>query len=192
MNPGSEAEENVLPYSRSRFLNPLVLFRGKDGANQVKWFNYRDGYATNGNPKYPVILRPFVYKGGDGTGTRGDKEYDISVENSQITDFFNFPAELGYWACTYWTVQFGTGVTDRDLQFNSYLNFFNLDGSGKYTPAQWIAEANCPTPKGFDWPNREGVCAYTHSADGRQGAIEIRFNENITPPDDDTKGFEFY
>lgn len=192
VNPGSEAEENVLPYSRSRFLNPLVLFRGKDGANQVKWFNYRDGYATNGNPKYPVILRPFVYKGGDGTGTRGDKEYDISVENSQITDFFNFPAELGYWACTYWTVQFGTGVTDRDLQFNSYLNFFNLDGSGKYTPAQWIAEANCPTPKGFDWPNREGVCAYTHSADGRQGAIEIRFNENITPPDDDTKGFEFY
>lgn len=33
VNPGSKIEENVLPYSRSRFLNPLVLFRGKDGNN---------------------------------------------------------------------------------------------------------------------------------------------------------------
>lgn len=192
VNPASEYEKNVLPYSRSRFLNPLVLFRGEDSVGDVHWFNYREGYATKGSPKFPVILRPFIYKGGDGTGTRGDKEYDISVENSQITDFFDFPPELGYWAETYWSVQFGSGVTDANLRFNSYLRFHKLTDGSEYLPTDWTTEAGCPVPKGFDWAGRQGTCAYTHSADGRNGAIEIRFNETIAPPDDGSKGFEFY
>lgn len=194
VNPKSEYEKNVQPYSRSRFLNPLVLMRTNIAApgekENIRWMNYKE--AGTASPKFPVILRPFVYKGGDGTGTRGDKEYDISVENTQITDFFDFPPELGYWAETYWSVQFGSGVTDAALRFNSYLRFYKMDGSGEYTPANWTSEAGCPVPKGFDWTGREGTCAYTHSADKNKGAIEIRFNEKIQPPDDASKGFEFY
>lgn len=200
VGPKNVLEQNVLPYSRSRFLNPLVLFVAKDTTGQSRWLNYRgrQGQVYIRDPKappvYPVYLRPFVYKGGDGTGARGAQKdgYDISVENKQIADFFDFPPELGYWAETYWSVQFGSGTTDPELKFNSYLKFFKIGTNAPYSLADWTAEAGAPIPKGADWANREGVVAYTHSADANKGAIEVRFNENIVPPSDARHGYEFF
>lgn len=177
-----------------------MLFVAKDTTGQSRWLNYRgrQGQVYIRDPKappvYPVYLRPFVYKGGDGTGARGAQKdgYDISVENKQIADFFDFPPELGYWAETYWSVQFGSGTTDPELKFNSYLKFFKIGTNAPYSLADWTAEAGAPIPKGADWANREGVVAYTHSADANKGAIEVRFNENIVPPSDARHGYEFF
>lgn len=169
------APENVKYGERLNFLAPLVL---EDKGN--RWEELKVG----AKPRHELVVRPFVYKGGDGTGARPDFKdgtpYDITRENTQMTDFYDFDPSLGYWAETYWDVRFPAGTDDCNVRYNSYLRLIKPGDDAPYTAADWEREANCPSPKGLaQYP---GVCAYTHSHDGFNGAIKVRWNPDLILP----------
>lgn len=205
--PKSLAEASAWAYDRSQYLHPLFIDQEMmevSGTIKYKWTEHKvQGTDT---VEYPLYIRPIVFRGGEGTGCRGEN-YDISVENDdQIHDFFDFPPHLGYWAQTLWDVRFQSGTSSEKLRYNSYLRLYPIGSNAPFSHQDWDSPRNLdyPKPRGFDWADRTGyenyagVCAITDSDDGHYGAIrvglnpELNYNSELPPPIDEQYSFEHF
>lgn len=135
--------------------------------------------------KHPVYIRPFIQKGGEGTGARVEGT-DIAKENSLFTEFYQFSPQQGYWAEYFWDVRI-KGTTEDKYRYKSYVKLCEPDTHNPYqyikskdywgtAPRGWTAEA------GKDFPAVDGMCAYTHSEDENFGAVELQWNELMDQP----------
>lgn len=201
-------------YTRLEYLRPLLIEQTEEGTSPNKKYAWKQIMNESGTvPVSQLIIRPFIYRAGKGTGARppfeNGESYEIEKEGDDlIHDFFDFPAHLGYWAQTVWDVRFPSGTEDKDLRYNSYLRLYELGTNAPFTPTQWKnADVQRPMPRGFSWSDDgdalhkgyEGVCAITHSNDGHGGAIEIRLNpeladmnKGLQPPVDEKHSYEHF
>lgn len=202
------SEKGAWAYTMSQYLHPLLIEQHQrmDGDYvQYEWKEVKVDDREDAEPISPLVLRPFIYRCGEGVGARVDG-YDLEREkDDKINNFFDFPAHLGYWAQTVWDVRFPAGTEDQNLRYNSYLRLYKIGSNSPFSHDDWdAAKVSLAKPRGFDWANQptykeyEGVCAVTDSADGNKGAIQVRLNPNlgygatIPPPIDDRYNFEHF
>lgn len=134
--------------------------------------------------KHPVFIRPFIQKGGEGTGARVNGT-DIAKENSLFTEFYQFSPSQGYWAEYFWDVRI-KGSAEPKYQYKSFVKLCHPDDHNPFTYEE-SKDYWGTTPRGWgdtfdEWPAVPGMCGYTHSEDEKFGAVELQWNEKMDQP----------